>query len=194
MELPAAFGTPVNEDDGNVDEEEDTIQSFDFTGELRRLTETGASNRRSFVEQLENAFSAPLALELNFNFDGERLSVPDQPPVSRLPFALTKEGGKGEERNEATTQSATFDKYNEAESESTRSRTDDDEPLVPVSPGSFRPSNGELNTSFKFGGLPKPPPVGVEKKFSLSDIIPPPLHARRLANPPTALSGGRRQS
>ena len=177
MELPATFGTPIVEDDENIDEEEDTIQSFDFTGELRRLKETGASDRRSFVEQLENAFSAPLALELNFNFDGERTS---EPSMSRLPFALTKEGGKGEKKSEATTQSAAIGKYNEAES--TRSGTDDDEPVVPVSPGSFRPSNGELNTSFKFGGLPKPSPVGVEKKLSLSDIIPPPSHVRRLAN------------
>ena len=42
MELPATFRTPINEDDGNVDKEEDTMQSFNFTGELRRLTETGA--------------------------------------------------------------------------------------------------------------------------------------------------------
>ena len=179
-DLPATFGTPIIEDDENIDEEEDTIQSFDFTGELRRLKETGASDRRSFVEQLENAFSAPLALELNFNFDGERLSVPDEPSMSRLPFALTKEGGSAEQQNEATTQSAAFGKYNEAES--TRNGSDDDEPLVPISASSFRPSNGELNTSFKFGGLPKPSPVGVEKKLSLSDIIPPPSHARRLAN------------
>ena len=202
IESPSA---PIVEDDEqHIDEEEDTIQSFDFTGELRKLTETGGSDRRSFVEQLENAFHTPLKLELGFNF-GERVSVPDELPLSRLPFALMKEGGKKE--NGLTTRSPAFGKqkekerttHSELESDSSSfesripeptlpprrdslgSGTDDDEPLVPISPGSSRPSNGELNTSFKFGGLPKP----AEKKLSLSDIIPPPSHARRLANPPS---------
>ena len=33
---------------------EDTKNTFDFTGELKKLNESGASDRRRFVEQLEN--------------------------------------------------------------------------------------------------------------------------------------------
>lgn len=41
--------------DGGLSSEDDTKRSFDFTGELKRLNESGGSDRRSFVEQLENA-------------------------------------------------------------------------------------------------------------------------------------------
>ena len=40
-------------------------KSFDFTGELKKLNESGASDRRSFIEQLECAFHAPVKFDLN---------------------------------------------------------------------------------------------------------------------------------
>ena len=49
-------------DDGSVTSDEDTKKSFDFTisqGELKKLNESGASDRRSFVKQLENTFHTP---------------------------------------------------------------------------------------------------------------------------------------
>jgi hypothetical protein len=59
------------------------------------------------------------------------------------------------------------------------------------SSGSSRPSDGELDRSFRFGGLPKsevPHPEkekrkeqGEERELTLSDIIPPPAHARSLS-------------
>ena len=75
--FPSVFGAHIIDDDQDhvADEEEDTIQSFEFTGELRKLKETGGSDRRSFVEQLENAFCTPPQLELKFG--GRRASVAD---------------------------------------------------------------------------------------------------------------------
>ena len=40
--------------------ENDTKQSFDFTGELAKLNESGGAHRLSFVEQLEEAFKTPM--------------------------------------------------------------------------------------------------------------------------------------
>ncbi|KAJ7585412.1 hypothetical protein C8J56DRAFT_1052721 [Mycena floridula] len=42
----------------------DTKKAFDFTGELKKLNESGASDRRSFMEQLENAFKTPAKIDL----------------------------------------------------------------------------------------------------------------------------------
>ena len=39
-------------------------RSFDFTGELREINDSGSSNRRSFVEQLENAFRTCLGVRV----------------------------------------------------------------------------------------------------------------------------------
>ncbi|KAM6497668.1 hypothetical protein JOM56_005616 [Amanita muscaria] len=64
----------------------------------------------------------------------------------------------------------------------------EDDPVklnMSTSTGSSNRSNGELNTSFKFGGRPKPQasPAKSEKDklLTLSDIIPPLSHARSLS-------------
>ncbi|KIM47257.1 hypothetical protein M413DRAFT_271799 [Hebeloma cylindrosporum] len=57
------------------------------------------------------------------------------------------------------------------------------------STGSTRPSDGELDRSFRFGGLPKGVQAVVvdahrqemERELTLSDIIPPPAHARNIS-------------
>ena len=211
MEMPSAFGVHIMDDDQDhvADEEEDTIQSFDFTGELKKLKETGGSDRRSFVEQLENAFRTPPQLELDFKVGG-RASVSDQLPLSRLPFALVKEEMKD---GALSMDSRGFDSQMETEATTTETEGSDSEsrsiftlrgaksgtlkakkstllarsdglsesddgrppvPIITISPSSTRPSNGKLNMSFKFGGLPKPSPADVKKRLSLSDIIPPP--------------------
>ena len=60
------------DDGGNGSSDDDTTsKSFDFTGELQRLNESGASDRRSFVEQLENAFRTPAPVDLAFELDGK---------------------------------------------------------------------------------------------------------------------------
>ncbi|KAJ3573255.1 hypothetical protein NP233_g2552 [Leucocoprinus birnbaumii] len=72
--------------DAEYDAEGDTKKSFDFTGELQRLNESGASNRHSFVEQLENAFMSTATLDLRSDFGG--LLQVEAPPVPRIPSDL----------------------------------------------------------------------------------------------------------
>jgi serine/arginine repetitive matrix protein 2 len=67
--VPVFCISVVDEDDHHVDIEEaemssedDTKKSFDFTGELKKLNESGGSDRLSFVKQLENMFRTPANL------------------------------------------------------------------------------------------------------------------------------------
>jgi hypothetical protein len=57
----------------SVIDKDDTKKSFDFTGELKKLNESGGSDRLSFVEQLENAFRTPVDLRDDFDL---RLDAP----------------------------------------------------------------------------------------------------------------------
>ena len=72
---------------GNSDitSDEDTKESFDFTGEIRMLNKLGASDRRSFVEQLENAFRTPARIDLKYTFPEHAVNIP---PVPTLPADL----------------------------------------------------------------------------------------------------------
>ena len=63
--------------------DEDTKNTFDFTGELQKLNESGALDCRSFVEQLENAFQTPAKVDLCYDF-GSHLR-PDVPPIPNVP-------------------------------------------------------------------------------------------------------------
>ena len=213
-------------DEGLNTSDEDTKKSFDFTGELRNLNESGASDHRSFVEQLENAFRTPAKVDLCYDF-GNHLRA-DVPPVPIVPMKF----------NEATTSeddSGTLDfdsqlldvqqptiMLNNTCTEESRSQFDFDsgsklvdipEPsspleldelsnntdnvvcekesssnlLVSPAPSSQRPSDGQLNRSFRFGGLPRSQSstslVKDDKQpLTLSDIIPPPSHVRSLSN------------
>jgi len=75
-----------NIDDGGATSDEDTKKSFDFTGGLKKLNESGASDRRSFVEQLENVFRTPAEVDLCYDFGGHlRVEVP---PVPSIPVDL----------------------------------------------------------------------------------------------------------
>ena len=69
--------------DADLDLDADTKQSFDFTGELRRLNESGASDRHSFFEQLKCAFKTPAMLDLRCDLGG--LVQVEVPPVPHLP-------------------------------------------------------------------------------------------------------------
>jgi len=75
MTAPVVYASVVNEDDDHayvedagMFSEDDTKKSFDFTGELQKLNESGGSHRLSFVEQLENAFRTPAAIDLRYDF------------------------------------------------------------------------------------------------------------------------------
>lgn len=69
--------------DAEFDPDVDTRQSFDFTGELRRLNQSSASDRCSFFEQLECAFKTPAMLDLRCDLGG--LLQVQVPPVPHLP-------------------------------------------------------------------------------------------------------------
>jgi hypothetical protein len=47
--------------------EDDTKKSFDFMDELKKLNESGGSDRLSFVEQPENVFRTPANLRYDFD-------------------------------------------------------------------------------------------------------------------------------
>ncbi|KAG7090453.1 hypothetical protein E1B28_009569 [Marasmius oreades] len=93
LNLPIFHANVIDENDNLVDDEitedesDHTKKSFDFTGELNKLNESGASDRRSFVEQLENAFKTPAKVDLRCDFAVTGLHA-DVPPLPPLPSML----------------------------------------------------------------------------------------------------------
>jgi len=161
------------------------------------LNESGASDRRSFVEQLENAFKTPARIDLRYSFPD---NAADIPPVPALPVDIQ------DPSTSTTGLSATVDDFltdDMGVSEPHDTIPSDDEEycrrlnlpmpspsidIVRERPGNplassknSRPSDGQLNRSFKFGGSPMPSQrsdsscseeVG-DTPLTLSDIIPP---------------------
>ncbi|OCH91742.1 hypothetical protein OBBRIDRAFT_833966 [Obba rivulosa] len=159
--------------------EDDTNKCFDFTGEIQKLNESGGSDRRSFVEQVENAFRTPARIELDLGFPdklgftGGLLAVPpvptlplnlrQPPPEDVAPRSISALEDDSTPLGEPTSQTSvdvsiavdfTIDSTGYAIEDG------DDECKVytkPVaSPGSMRSkaSDGQLNVDFKFGGKP----------------------------------------
>lgn len=217
--------------------ENDTNKSFDFTGELQKLNSSGASDRRSFVEQLENAFRTPAKVDLRYALD-----LGTVPPVPTLDLAryehsntmddaaedsdmtgMSGDSGSGFEYGlvpESVSQLvdmnlpglSLMDETEEKRQLSDNSDSKSNSHLEMVLPSDSRsklvdvkePSNlhdnssfedgnvsrtsdGELNTSFRFGGLPRDNSPSTHsnssknKPLTLSDIIPSPAHARALS-------------
>ena len=201
-EIPVFRATVMDEDEHHVDVEEagtlsedDTKKSFDFTGELRRLNESGASDRRSFIEQLENAFRTPAKIDLRYEFK-------DLPPVPKLPTLQDELSRSGEcsfnlpidyESREPSPKSFPIDVNSEPSllpgSDGLAMTASDEElpnnigPQVIPSMTSVasRLSNGELNRNFKFGGKHSLSNKKESPPLTLSDIIPPPDVARSLS-------------
>ncbi|KDQ55355.1 hypothetical protein JAAARDRAFT_59878 [Jaapia argillacea MUCL 33604] len=213
LSLDFSMDVPVfqlNDEEGNhadIDEcfvsspsEDDTKKSFDFTGELMKLNESGGSERLSFIEQLENAFKTPAKLNLHAGF-AEFLDVNgpldiEVPPVPRLPQALqVDEAVRFSDLSFAVETTGDMKDISMAVPLSCHETSDPDisTPEEP-SPRSLkhnssmgsRPSDGQLNRSFRFGGLPSPArSVSLKenspKPLTLPDIIPSPSHARSLS-------------
>lgn len=199
---PVFRATVVDEDEHHADVEEtgtlsedDTKRSFDFTGELQRLNESGASDRRSFIEQLENAFRTPATVDLRYDFG-------ELPPVPKLPSLQEELSRAGEcsfnlpidyESRELSPRGFPVDVNAEPSllpgSDSFATTASDDELLDMIAPQeprndtsvASRPSNGELNRDFKFGGKHSSPIKKEASPLTLSDIIPPPEIARSLS-------------
>ena len=154
---PAVTVRPVSDDGDNeadVDEpnigssgsEDDTKQSFDFTGELQRLNESGAAHRRSFVEQLENAFKTPSKLgaqELAFEMNGF------------LASGALGDKHKADESVAMDRDRVAFEHAKDDVPGMTDSADSHSNRLKPMSSVTSRPSYGRLDTAFKFGGKPQ---------------------------------------
>ncbi|KAI0653383.1 hypothetical protein C8Q70DRAFT_1059376 [Cubamyces menziesii] len=207
---PPNAALPVSEqaaEDAEIDDgegghgsgsEADTKKSFDFTGELQKLNESGGSDRASFVEQLENAFKTPARIELGFDFGIEEgmLAPPvpalpknlrPTPPAEDIPRSFSNLGDtsmfteeddhEGGRRDSGLTQ--------EHDISFMMRELEDDFRVYPElnrsSSMHSKPSDGRLNRDFKFGGKPSPQSLTNDssvKPLTLSDIIPPLSHSR----------------
>ena len=205
-------------DEGDVSlSEDDTKKSFDFTGEIRRLSEGGAAHRRSFVEQLENAFRTPARVDLDFTLGAGLFAKLDEAPApavhseapDEVPHSVTDsdsqvfdlespveqsdESHVGELTDRFAKQSfresATCDTLDRllAECEQDLNTPYSDTDRTQSSMRS-KESDGQLNTSFKFGGRPAIPAsvdeAEEDKPLTLSDIIPPFTYSR-----PSSIAG-----
>ncbi|KAL6299475.1 hypothetical protein BKA93DRAFT_870647 [Sparassis latifolia] len=185
------------DDGGNGSSEDDTNKSFDFTGELQKLNESGGSDRRSFVEQLENAFRTPARIELGYGL-GEHLGLNHNflavPPVPALPSAfrhspaedvaprsVSQPGVELSLDEEVPGGLAYGDSMVSAEAQFSIDHAEDHCRAYPELRKSIsmrsKASDGQLNVDFKFGGKPDIPDTleeRSERPLTLSDIIPPP--------------------
>jgi serine/arginine repetitive matrix protein 2 len=90
LQLPVFHASLIDDEqdwydiDGMNTSDEDTENTFEFTGELKNLNDSGGSDRRSFVEQLENAFRTPAKVDLCYDFGGHLCA--DVPPVPEVPL------------------------------------------------------------------------------------------------------------
>jgi len=107
LELPIFVDRAASEEEEGFEEdenepqmgrkgEEDTKKSFDFTGEIRKLSESNTSDRASFLEQLERAFETPAKVDFR-GIAGTLLAV-DVPSVPKIPVLFAQLGsGSGSE-------------------------------------------------------------------------------------------------
>ncbi|KAG8220621.1 hypothetical protein J3R82DRAFT_2877 [Butyriboletus roseoflavus] len=187
-EIPGFRAAVVNGDDHHTDVEEtlsedDTKRSFDFTGELQKLNESGASDRRSFIEQLENAFRTPAKVDLRCDFG-------DLPPIPQLNTLQDELSRAGESSfslpigvNAEPSLRSGLDSF------ATTAEEEEEELLNIIAPEvlrnvpsvASRPSDGQLNRDFKFGGKHSSSNKKDTLPLTLSDIIPPPEIARSLS-------------
>ncbi|KAL1747929.1 hypothetical protein HDZ31DRAFT_60801 [Schizophyllum fasciatum] len=231
-ELPVLPMFRLNDEEEHADIEEssgsedDTRKSFDFTGELKALNESGGSDRRSFVEQLENAFRTPAKVD----FTGLGPFLDAVPPVPPLPSLTTSYSSSADSSLAEGSSSLSVPSVSQIVDAKTPTFMHDSQgsdsaginmtsqsQLVDMKEPTFmpppdcseleevprdeavrtlrgvsstssagsRPSNGQLNRAFKFGGFPSPSPVkdqSHDEPLTLSDIIPPPSHVRSLSN------------
>ncbi|GJE99043.1 hypothetical protein PsYK624_152830 [Phanerochaete sordida] len=172
------------------DEEDHTKKSFDFTGELRLLTESGTGDRLSFVEQLENAFRTPADVSLGLQFEHD-LRAAEAPPLPALQLSPRAES---EDETVPHMELSTWN-FDTSPEQSVRNSAASDTldrlmaecaedicrqyTAAQKGQGTMRSkeSDGKLNRSFKFGGRPSIPDSLEESAeltpLTLSDIIPP---------------------
>ncbi|TBU22804.1 hypothetical protein BD311DRAFT_822465 [Dichomitus squalens] len=186
--------------------EDDTKKSFDFTGELKKLNESGGSDRASFVEQLETAFKTPARIELEFDFAADSLLAPPVPPLPQnLRPAPAEDIPKSFSNfNETTSLYGGSDETGNRDSGMSQDQEHDisfmmrelEDQCRVYPPAKARsrqssmqskPSDGRLNREFKFGGKPVEQGSSTTTEsdivpLTLSDIIPPLSHSRAQSN------------
>jgi hypothetical protein len=167
--------------------ENDTKRSFDFTSELKRLSESTGSHRHSFMEQLENAFRTPAKFDLDgFGQFGSYGDVPPVPPIPTTVISRCHLSNKSSDPN--TIPSAPVSTLLPSpEIVMSKKRTgaasshEMSQRLLQKSSVSSKPSYGQLNLNFKFGGSSLSAKPAERSQLTLSDIIPSPTHARSLS-------------
>lgn len=174
-----------DESDSSSLEENDTRRSFDFTSELKSLSESAGSHRRSFVEQLENAFRTPAKYDLD-TFD--RFGPGDVPPMPPIPHLTSRRHLSNESGDpKAVLSSPVPPLLPSPEIIEPKKLTDGasshdlSQGRLQKSSASPEPSHGQLNLNFKFGGSSLSTNLAERSQLTLSDIIPPPTHARSLS-------------
>jgi len=171
-----------DESDSSSLEENDTKRSFDFTGELKKLSSSAGSHRHSFVEQLESAFRTPAKYHLD-RFGPEE----DIPPVPVVPSFESRRPVSDEASDPHMVTSTSVPPLlpspeivvsMEAKGTISYNLLQDQ---VEKPPAMSKPSYGQLDLNFKFGGPPLSAKPADASPLTLSDIIPSPAHARSLS-------------
>ena len=167
-------------------EENDTKRSFDFTSELKGLSDSAGSHRHSFMEQLETAFRTPAKYDLDgLGQFGTYEDVPPVPPASTVTSSRRLSSKSNDPIARASNPISSLLPSPEivpsknlkgAESSHELSQS-----LLQDSSMSSKPSYGQLDLNFKFGGSPRSAKHAEKSQLTLSDIIPSPAHARSLS-------------
>ena len=167
-------------------EENDTKRSFDFTSELKGLSESAGSHRHSFMEQLETAFRTPAKYDLD-RF-GQFGTYGDDHPMPPVPTATSSHRLSSESNDPIARASNPISSLLPSPEivpskklKVTASSQDLSQSLLQDSSISSKPSYGQLDLNFKFGGSPQSAKPAETSQLTLSDIIPSPAHARSLS-------------
>ena len=170
------------ESDSSSLEENDTKKSFDFTTELKRLSESAGSHRHSFMEQLEDAFRTPAKYDLEgFGQFGSYEDVPPVPPIPALTYRHRLSDESTDSNAVASSPVSPLLPSPEIVQSKKLTGNASSNDLLQRSSASSKPSYGELDLNFKFGGSPLSSKPAEISQLTLSDIIPPPAHARSLS-------------
>ena len=164
----------------------DTKRSFDFTSELKRLSESAGTHRHSFVEQLESAFRTPAKYDLDgfghFRPEEDVPSIPANPMLSDR-YRLLNESS-----DPNTVTSTPVSPLHPSPEIVVNKRLTGAVPSHDMSqcqlqrPSALsKPSYGQLDLNFKFGSPALSAKSAEKSRLTLSDIIPSPALARSLS-------------
>ncbi|PIL26939.1 hypothetical protein GSI_10077 [Ganoderma sinense ZZ0214-1] len=151
--------------------EDDTKKSFDFTGELQRLNESGGSDRASFVEQLETAFKTPARMDLAFDFNDESMLAPPVPPLPQNLRAAPVEEVPKSFSNFTETASMYGGSDETGNRDSGMSQDQDHDISFMIHELEDHPSRRTAISTGLSGS------AASLRRLTLSDIIPPPSHS-----------------